>query len=139
MTWTLDRIYSRCTDDEGDGCRLWQGGMSKRYPICQEPAPERSHGQRQVHVRRLVWQLAKGAPAPVGPKWVLMASCRDDRCVADAHLVLLTKAKRLRMEAEENGRSLAYRAAVAAGRRRNSDLTDADVAAIRASTDPLEA
>ncbi len=137
MAWTLERIYAHCVDNE-DGCMLWKGGMSKRYPICQEPAPDRPHGQRQVHVRRKVWELAKGAPAPTGPKYVLVANCGHARCVAEDCLVLMTKGKRLR-QAAVGGRSLAYRAAVAAGKRRGSKLSDEAVAGVFGSDEKVRA
>lgn len=137
MAWTLARIYGHCDDE--DGCRLWNGALlKKRYPICQEPAPERPHGQRQVHVRRLVWELATGAPAPAGPKYVLVARCGHERCVAEDCLVLMTKGRRLRLAAA-GGRSLAYRAKVAAGRRRGSKLSDEAVAGVFGSEEKVEA
>jgi hypothetical protein len=136
MSWTLERIYAHC--EESDGCMLWKGGMIKdRYPIAQEPAPELKRNQRQIHVRRKVYELAKGHPAPSGPRWVLVAKCGEDRCVAEGCLQLMTKGKRLHL-AYEQGTLLtaAHQAKVAATRRERSKLPENGAAAIRESTEP---
>jgi hypothetical protein len=136
MTWTLERIYARCEETE-EGCLLWNGGMAKRYPIAQEPAPDRAHGQRQIHVRRKVWELAKGKPAPAGPRYVLVAKCGEERCVAEDCLKLITKGERLKQAVKAGAfQSLVFRARVAAARRRNSKLSDDGAAEIRSSNEP---
>lgn len=137
MTWSLEKIYNRCVPD--DGCMLWQGAMAAdRYPIAQEPAPDKPHGQRQVHVRRKVFELARGTPAPAGPRYVLVATCDKARCVAEGCVQLQTKGARLRQAVKAGAfKSPAFRAKVAAGRRRDSDLSDDDVAAILASDEPV--
>ena len=58
-------------------CLLWQGGMMRgRYPVAQDPGT-----RKQFYVRRRVWELAKGKPAPAGPRFVSSASCRSLQCV----------------------------------------------------------
>lgn len=142
-SWSLEKIYGKCVADadpdqpQQPPCMLWQGGMAKKYPVLQEQDASRPHGQRQVHVRRKVFELAKGKPAPAGPRYVLVATCGKERCVAEGCLEVLTKAKRIRQVAAQGVfQTPAFRAAVAEGRRRNSDVDEATVAEIRASTEP---
>jgi hypothetical protein len=132
--WTLERIYARCEVDE-DGCRIWQGAMTKegRYPITQVQDASKPHGQRQVHVRRMVWELAKGKPARSGPRYVLVAECGKNRCVDEGCLQLLSKSTRLKQTAATGiFANVMHRAKVAQGRRRQSKLSDEQVSLLRA-------
>lgn len=133
---SLELIYGKCIED-GE-CRLWQGAMNRQYPIHQMKDPTKKHGQRQVHVRRRVWELAKGQQAKPGPRYVLVANCGNDRCVSEACLQVITKSKRLRQVAATGVfSSLAFRAKVSAGRRRGSELSDDAVSEIRTSEEPV--
>ena len=136
MSWTLSKIRARCTEC-GD-CLLWPGGMmSGKYPIATEAVPGQPGQQRQIYVRRRVWELAKGKAAPPSPRFVLTTRCKSLRCVAPDHLVLMSKSKRLRQAVKEGAfQSVAYRAKVSAGRRRRSKLPDDAAAQIRASSEP---
>lgn len=132
--WTLERIYARCEVDE-DGCRLWTGSTMKdgKYPIAQVQDATRPHGQRQVHVRRMVWELAKGKPAKSGPRYVLVAKCEKPRCVDEDCLQLLAKSTRLKQTAATGiFANVIHRAKVAEGRRRGSKLPDDQVARLKA-------
>lgn len=131
ITWTLDRIRAHC--DECDDCLLWRGGLlGKQYPYAKEWLDARGK-QQQIYVRRRVWELSTGKPAPKGST-VITISCDNPRCVAYPHLVAMSRSKRLKQAASSGVfQSLAFRAKVSAARTRDSDLTDEDVAAIRSS------
>jgi len=150
---SLERIYAKCEpeprEDGREGfCMLWTGGMSsgggrggigRRYPVAQARDETKASGQRQVHVRRRVWELSRSQPAKAGPRWVLVATCGHERCVAEDCLKLLAKGARLRQAVAKDGafKSIAFRAKVAEGRRRESKLTDEAVAELQAGAEPL--
>jgi hypothetical protein len=101
---------------------------------------ERPTGQRQVHVRRMVWELARGAAAPPVPKYVLVPRCGHALCVADGCLEVMTKRKRIRQAVEAGAfDSLAFRAAISAGRSRDSVLQGEGLDRLRYGEEPVPA
>lgn len=135
---SLESIYGNCQGSPDDDCRLWRGAMANRYPVSTMRDDSKASGQRQVHVRRRVWELAKGQPAPAGPRYVLIATCGHDRCVSEKCLKLVTKAQRLRQAAARGAYSSpAFRAKVAAAKRAGSKLSDAGVAELQAGLEPV--
>lgn len=122
-------------------CLEWLGAhVHGRFAVVtlRIPAPDGSRGQRQFYVRHLMYWLRHGRRPPVDRQRVLTVNCGNERCVAPAHLVLTTKTKvNQRTAATGAWRTLAFRAKVAIGRRRNSELSDAAVAEIQNTDTPI--
>lgn len=132
--WTLERIYSKCRSEPGEPCQIWLGMAPEGYPRVAVRDPSYASGQRQIFVRRLVYELAKGRPAPSGRRHVLVAKCGHDLCVSEDCLQLITRSQLVQAVADTGAfASVKHRAAIAAGRRRSSHLTDEAIQQLRAS------
>ncbi len=122
-------------------CHEWTATLMKQqYPIIslRVPGPDGAPVQRQFYVRHLAWWLRHGKPPAVTPKRVITNTCGNTRCINPAHLRLVDKATVLRRTAAQGAwQGHAFAAAVSAGRRRHSKLSDEAAAEIRASTAPL--
>lgn len=111
-----ERIVGRLLPTAG-GCEVWTGGVNR------DPFPRISVEGRSVPVARARWEHARG-PVPAGQ--IVARRCGDPRCVALAHLHLLTPS--------EKHRRVTERGAFAGEAHWNHRLTDSDVRAIRASS-----
>ena len=93
---TLTAIYARCIY-RGD-CRLWQGGLSRQgYPSIYTPALFASgHHTGCQSGRGLVWSLKHGKPG----EGVITTTCGDKLCLAQSHLIDISRTELGRIAAE---------------------------------------
>ena len=123
-TELLKKIESRC-EEVGD-CLEWQGYVSSGG------SPRIWHEGKTHSVRKLMLQ-ANGKPSDVPPKYKLMTTCENQRCVHPSHLVIVPMAKFVRDRLVANTNHQIRAAKIAKARRKSAKLTADDVAAIRAS------
>ncbi|MGE3346091.1 MAG: hypothetical protein AB7I35_01510 [Ramlibacter sp.] len=130
-----DLDYLRLRAEPCGDCLEWRATLSKEsYPIISLRVPDGQGGreQRQFYVRHLVFWLTRGAP-PADRRYVITTTCRNKLCIAPAHVVRVLRGTVYKQAAAAGAwKSAAYRAKVSAGKLRNSQLTDAGVARIRA-------
>jgi hypothetical protein len=108
----------RIAPPDENGCRLWIGARdSKGYGRVRV-------GGRLVNATRVVWERAHG---PILEGLFVCHTCDNPPCCELSHLWLGTNAENLR-DAAAKGR-------LERGPGHGSPLTEADVAAIRASTE----
>lgn len=119
---SADKVLSNSIED-GE-CLLWQGAMANgTCPVCRV-------GGKVVPVRQALWK-AMGRRLP--DKAAVLASCKQDCCVAPEHLVLGKRGSVLGVP-----KSPAARANMARAQRANSTITEADAAVIREAVAPLK-
>lgn len=132
-----DMDYLRLRATECGDCLEWRATVSKEgYPILTLRVPQPGQAakvQKQYYVRHLVYWLKHGRPAPPDRRFSLVATCRNKLCIAPDHIERWSKT-RINKQSRAKGawQSTAFAAKVAATRRRNSHLSDAGVARIRA-------
>lgn len=109
-------LIQQRSEEEGD-CLLWTGASCTRGPVV-------TIKQMQYPLRRLVWEAKHGEPFPAGS--VTGVSCKNHLCLE--HVIDKTWS-------EHNSRptSLTHRIRTAMAKRKDSKLSDAAVAEIRAS------
>ena len=125
----LERINARCMA-EGD-CLLWQGAMSSEdVPVMHVAGATRT-------LRRVVWQLVHGEPPPPGR--LVVARCRDKRCLSQGCLRCMRRKDMARMDAKRGvySRADAVTARTLAARRR-SRFTAEQVRQVREHPGPAE-
>lgn len=123
----LDWLFARCA--EVDGCLVW------KLAAAHGTDPQARIGGRGgacILVRRVLWELVNERPFP--RKHNAGCNCGTALCVHPDHLLAIPK------RAYNRGRPLPLlqRAAIAASKRANSDLSEDDVRRIRASTGRLQ-
>ena len=123
-TELLEKLEIRCVE-VGD-CLEWQGHISATG------SPRIYHDGRMQSARKLMLQ-AHGKPSEVRPKYKLMTTCENPRCVHPSHLVIAPMAKFVRDRLVANTNHQIRAAKIAKARRQSAKLTADDVAAIRAS------
>lgn len=121
-------------------CQEWTGArVAGRYPVIKLKVPGTDGAQvsKQFYVRHLMYWATQGKrPPPLG-RTLLTMTCGNDRCINPRHMAVRLKAVvNAETAAAGHFRTPAFRAKVAAGRRRASKLSDASVAQIRASDLP---
>lgn len=117
-SYLMDRIRSRCTE-EGD-CLLWGGALST------DGIPRLYMDGQSNSLRRLLWIEKHG---DIESSVRIGAKCRENRCVAEAHLVIRDRCddiKGLR-------RSQAFKAKIAAAKRAKSRFTPEFIEMVRSS------
>lgn len=126
----LERIYQRVGPPDEGGCVLWRGPLANGCPQVFVDG-------RYLMVRRVVYECQRG---PIKRGLYPVMKCRDQRCVAAAHIRLMTPSQ-IGQLAHAEGRidSPQRRAAIALGRRRNSQVTAEMAAGIRACRTATEA
>jgi len=115
-----DRFDEKWIGEPNSGCWLWTGTLGNGYGEIQVEK------QKHVYAHRLSWELHCG-PIPKG--MCVLHSCDMPCCVNPDHLWLGTKGDNAR-DMVRKGRNPDFRGE----RSGNSNLTDADVIAIRAAT-----
>ena len=123
-TELLKKIESRC-EEVGD-CLEWQGHVSSGG------SPRIWHEGKTHSVRKLMLQ-ANGKPSEVPLKHKLVCTCENHRCVNVDHIAIVPLAKFVRERLVPGTNHLLRSAKIAKARRAGAKLSDADVAAIRAS------
>lgn len=124
MEVSLEAIRAHC-DEVGD-CWEWRGALDGTAPVMR-PAGSR----KLVPVRRVVLQLS----GKTVEGRLACAKCLNDRCVAPAHAVGLSRQQLQQRTAKvtQYGRSLARSAKLSQARRQRSHLSEESVAKMRAS------
>lgn len=121
MSELTDRIYARCI--EVGECLEWQG------PVQKGGGMYISEGAKKYLVRRVLWREEHGN-IPEGR--LISVSCCNPRCVC--HLQAISVSQRNKKIAKSGAfKSIAFRAKIANACRKNSKLSDAAVAEIRAA------
>jgi hypothetical protein len=83
---TIDVIHDRC-EEFGD-CLLWKGALTTHLTTG---TPSARHEGKTVNVRRLVWKLAHPG-VDLRADQLVVTSCREGRCLCQAHLQRKTRA-----------------------------------------------
>lgn len=121
---TLDWIHARVIEE--DGCLLWNGACGQNGRL-----PQARIGTIAMGMRRVVWQLAHERPIPDNRR--ISMSCGNDKCIHPDHV----RARVINSGFKGVKKSHLHKAKIARGRRAGSAWSDADIAAIKASTEPV--
>lgn len=117
----MEKVRARCVEC-GD-CLLWPGAMTTRGPVL-------TLAQKQVQLRRCVWEHAHGKPFP--PDRVTSIDCENANCLADNHIVARTRAQ-LNARTLKRRTSVSRNARIAMTKRKSSKLSDHGAEDIRTS------
>lgn len=125
---TDDWLHERCRDV--DGCLVWT--LAAAHGCDPQARIGGRANAKTILVRRVLWEQVNGRPFP--RKSIARCTCGTPLCVHPGHIVAEPRGKALL------GRRLPlqHRAHIAAARRLQSNLSDAAVEAIRASTGKLD-
>ena len=122
---TIADLRAHCRVDEDTGCWHWLGGKRDHVTVWLS-ARETSTSLGAA----ICWLLRAHAPEP---HEVWRASCGNLRCANPAHRKPIPR----RIHGSMIEHTIAQAIAAAAAKRAKSRINDADVAAIRDSTEPL--
>jgi hypothetical protein len=134
MELSLPSLLSRC--EEVGECLIWQGRIANKSPQVFMVDPTAQNGGRYVQVRRAVHELTTGKPLVKGLHPSM--KCRDPKCIAFGHMVLLSAKAVAQLAGKEGKLSMPSRkAAISAGIRKstNAKLTLEQAREIRNSTE----
>ena len=120
---TLAALMARTTAD--GNCRVWDGCLDTIG------SPKICINYKKLMVRRLVWQLVRG---PIAPKHQISTTCGTPGCIATGHLISRTQSQTLKGRPVSRARRI--RTAITHRAKATAKLTAAQVAEIRASSEP---
>jgi len=130
---TLDDLQARCTDCEECDTR-WSWAAT----LAGGVSPVMKHKGKTVLPRRALWEIKTGKPVPSGI--CIVTTSHNPKCCNPDLLAAVSKAYVVRRTAKTGAFStLAFRAKVAKGKRKDSKLADEAVADIRTGNDTPEA
>lgn len=127
----IDYIRLRCDCSE-DGCWEWSGAKRQgRWPTVGLRRPDENGVIKAYHfyVRHIVYWIKHGMRPPLGEKRTLGTTCGNALCVSPEHIKILSR-KHVNKGVPKPA---LHGQKVAAARRKQSKLSDEDVAAIRES------
>lgn len=122
--YLMEKIRSRCTED-GD-CYRWPGAITTRGPVM-------TVNQKQIQLRRVVWEGAHGRPFPSDR--VASMECDNQDCLQAEHIVARTRAQ-LNARTLRRHTSIGRNAKIAHTKRKSSKLSDEGAEDIRTSALP---
>jgi hypothetical protein len=124
--YLMDKVRTRCTED-GD-CLRWSGAMTTRGPVV-------TVAQKQIQLRRIVWEDAHGTPFPSDR--VASMDCDNPDCLHAEHIIARTRAQ-LNARTLRRHTSIGRNAKIAHTKRKASKLSDEGAEDIRTSELPAQ-
>ena len=126
---TLEWLQARVKEDDTCGCWIWKGATTA-YDQPQASLRRPDGSRKTVLVRRMVWEMKSGRKLRKD-NWAA-TTCDTHGCVHPDHVTVRTRSKAMRGAV----RTLAQKANMAAGRRKNSKFDiDKLLAEIEASAE----